>query len=380
MRIGINTLFFIPGKVGGSETYIRNLILKLSELDKQNEYFIFANKENINEFKIEQANFHKVLCPIKASFKPGRILWEQFVLPFQLIRHKIDILFSPGYTTAIFAGCKQVVAIYDLNYHHHPEDFSRIELIFWRLLIPLSAKAADRIIVLSNNSKMDLENVLNVPANKVVPIYLAANIFSNNAGCTNDKISEVKKKYLIDGNYILSVAASHPHKNLYRLIEAYKILKDTYRSDYKLVLVGMKARASKIVEEAIKHMFLEKDVIFTGWIPVEDMPVLYKGASLFVFPSLFEGFGIPPLEAMTCGTPVAVSNTTSLPEVVGEAGVYFNPLDVKDIASRINAITTDNNLREEVIKKGFVQAKKFSWEKTAIQTMDVFKSVMSESG
>lgn len=290
MRIGINTLFFIPGKVGGSETYIRNLISKLSDIDSENEYFIFANRENFNEFKIDKPNFHKVLCPINASFKPGRILWEQFVLPFQTLKHKIDILFSPGYTAPVFTKCKQVVAIYDLNYYHHPEDFSRFELIFWKLLIPLSARVADRIIVLSNNSKRDIENVLDVPSNKVVPIYLAANIFSNAADWTKEKVREVKKKYKIDKDYILSVAAFHPHKNLYRLIEAYKILKDRYGSGYKLVLVGMKARASKAVEGAIKGMSLEKDVIFTGWIPAEDIPALYKGASVFVFPSLFEGF------------------------------------------------------------------------------------------
>ena len=275
MRIGINTLFFIPGKVGGSETYIRNLISKLSDIDKENEYFIFANRENFNEFKIDKPNFHKALCPINASFKPGRILWEQFVLPFQTLKYKIDILFSPGYTAPIFTKCKQVVAIYDLNYYHHPEDFSRFELIFWKLLIPLSARVADRIIVLSNNSKRDIENVLDVPSNKVVPIYLAANIFSNAADWTKEKIREVKKKYKIDKDYILSVAASHPHKNLCRLIEAYKIIKDRYGSGHKLVLVGMKARASKAVEHAIKNMSLEEDVIFTQEIAVEDMPILY---------------------------------------------------------------------------------------------------------
>ncbi len=370
-------LFFIPGRVGGSETYIRNLIAKLAEIDRENEYFIFTNRENFNEFKIDKPNFHKVLCPINASFKPGRILWEQFILPFQTMKYKIDILFSAGYTTPVLTKCKQVVAIYDLNYHHHPEDFSRLELVFWKILIPLSAKVADKIIVLSNNSKRDIENVLDVESGKVIPIYLAANIFSNTAGWTEEKVGEVKKKYKIDKDYILSVAAFHPHKNLYRLIEAYKILKDRYGSGHKLVLVGMKARASKAVEDAIKGMSLEKDVIFTGWIPVEDIPILYKGAAVFVFPSLFEGFGIPPIEAMTCGTPVAVSNATSLPEVVGEAGLFFNPLDIEDIAEKIFKIISDDSIREGLIKKGFEQAKKFSWEKTTRQTLDVFKSIMS---
>lgn len=375
MRIGINTLFFIPGKVGGSETYIRNLISKLSEIDRGNEYFIFANRENFNEFKIDKPNFHKVLCPINASFKPGRILWEQFVLPFQAWKHKIDVLFSPGYTTAVFTRCKQIVAIYDLNYYHHHEDFSRLELIFWKILIPLSARAADRIIVLSNNSKRDIENILGVPPDKIIPIYLAANTFSSFTDCTDEKIREIKKKYQIDGEYILSVAAFHPHKNLHRLIEAYKILKDKFGISYKLVLVGMKGRASKSVEDAINSAGLGNDVIFTGWIPKEDLPILYKSADVFVFPSLFEGFGIPPLEAMTCGAPVAVSNTASLPEVVGDAGVYFNPLDVEDIAAKINQIISDDNIKNELIKKGFEQAKRFSWEKTARQTLEVLQEI-----
>lgn len=378
MRIGINTLFFIPGKVGGSETYIRNLISKLSDIDKENEYFIFANRENFNEFKIDKPNFNKVLCPINASFKPGRILWEQLVLPLQTLKYKIDILFSPGYTTPVFTKCKQVVAIYDLNYHHHPEDFSRFELIFWKLLIPLSARVANKIIVLSKHSKRDIENVLDVPSNKVLTIYPAANIFPNAADWTKGKIEEVKKKYKIDKDYILSVAASHPHKNLCRLIEAYKIVKDRYGSGHKLVLVGMKARASKAVEDAIKGMSLEEDVIFTGWIPVEDIPILYKGAAVFVFPSLFEGFGIPPIEAMTCGTPVAVSNTTSLPEVVGDAGMFFDPLDIEDIAAKIHTIIINQNIRDGLIKKGFEQAKKFSWDKTTRETLDVFNMVISE--
>ncbi|MBI3754626.1 MAG: glycosyltransferase family 4 protein [Deltaproteobacteria bacterium] len=379
MRIGINTLFFIPGKVGGSETYIRNLIAKLSDIDSENEYFIFANRENFNEFKTGRPNFHKMLCPINASFKPGRILWEQFVLPFQTLKYKIDILFSPGYTAPIFIGCKQVVTIHDLNYYYHPDDFSSLELLFWRLLVPLSARAANRVITISKNSKRDIENILKVSPDKVDLIYEAANMFPDFGGWGDENIEKVKKKYCIDGKYILSIAAMHPHKNIHRLIEAYKILKDKYGTSHKLVLVGMKAWASKAVEGAIKGMSLEKDVIFTGWVPLEDIPIFYKGAAVFVFPSLFEGFGIPPLEAMTCGTPVAVSNITSLPEVVGDAGKYFNPYDVEDIASKVYEVITSTALREELIKKGFEQAKKFFWEKTAKQTVDVFKAVIYDN-
>lgn len=375
MRIGINTLFLIPGKVGGSEVYLRNLLFHLAKIDKQNEYILFTNKENSNTFQISQPNFTEVLCPIEAAFRPARILWEQFVLPFQIKKYAISVLHSPGYTAPILAPCRSVVTIHDMNCFYYPEDFSRLAIPLLRILVSLAARASDRVIVVSRNSKNHLVKILKMPENKICVIYIAGSSYLSVATAAENEVREkLKKRYGVGNKFILNVSASHPHKNLHRLIEAYDILCKKHRIDCQLVIVGIKGRAQTSLMNSAKELSLEKRIIFTGWVSNEDLSSLYSAAQLFVFPSLFEGFGIPVLEAMACGIPVVCSNATSLPEVAGEAAILVTPYCVDEIAEAMYRALTDETLRAILLQKGLKRAGQFSWEKTARDTLDAYKT------
>jgi len=373
MRIGVNALFLIPGKVGGTETYLHNLLRNLAMIDRENEYIIFTNKENSGIFEISQGNFKEALCPIKATFRPARIFWEQFILPLQVSKYNIDVLYSAGYTAPVIIPCSSVVTIHDMNYFYYPEDFSRLSALFLKVLVPIAAKRVDKIITVSNNSKKDIVKILKVPESKVCVTYEAGKIVS----LPEEKVrgKKLEKDYRNDKKFILTVSASHPHKNLPRLVEAYNILYKKYQIKHQLIMVGIKGRAHHLLTKSIKKLSLGERVKFIGWVSREDLSLLYLNADLFVFPSLFEGFGLPILEAMSCGVPVITSNYGAMAEVAGEAALLVDPYNIDEIAEAMYKVLTDKNLRENLIKKGLERAKQFSWEKTAKETLKIYKEV-----
>jgi len=376
MRIGINALFLIPGKVGGSEVYLRNLICHLAKIDRQNEYILFTNRENSGTFQLSQPNFTEVLCPIKASFRPARVLWEQFILPLQAKKYKIEVLHSPGYTAPLLAFCRSIVTIHDMNCFHYPEDFSKLTTFFLKLLVTLAARRSDKIITVSRNSKKDIVQILEISESKTCVVYEAGSSHLSVPIAIENKVrGKPKQRYGINKRFILTVSVSHPHKNLYRLMKAYDILYRKYQIDCQLVIVGVKGRAQSVLVSLVKELSLQKRVVFTGWIPNEHLSLLYSQADLFVLPSLFEGFGIPILEAMAHGTAVVSSNNASLPEVAGDAALLVDPYNVEEIAEAMHRILTDETLRAALIKKGFNRASQFSWEKTARETLEVYKKV-----
>lgn len=360
----------LPGKVGGTETYLRGLLKGLSKIDIKNQYIIFTNRENHGTFDIKQDNFSEILCDVPAKFRSLRIFWEQVLLPFYIKKHRIDVLHSPGYVSPVWAKCAKVVTIHDMQYFYYPEYFPKAKLLYWRYLIPLSARNSDLVVTVSNNSKIDIINLLNIPAEKVIITYEASKFFIdglNNTWSDNNTFC----KHNIKRDYILSVASLLPHKNLDKLIEGFGLLAN--KVEHQLVLVGLKGCALNTIRDAIKKKGIKQDrVLLLGYVSDNELVTLYKKASLFVLPSLFEGFGIPLLEAMSLGCPVAASNRTSIPEVVGDAGVLFNPKDSKEIAQKIYSILYDSKLRDDLIKKGYERAKMFSWEKMAKQTLTAY--------
>lgn len=371
MRIGINTLFLIPGKVGGTETYLRGLIHGLSKIDSENEYILFTNQENHTTFEITGRNFQKILCQMPARLKWFRVFWEQIILPKYMKKNGIAVLHSPGYVSPVNVACATVVTIPDMQYWYYPQNFPKVRLWYWQYFIPWSARKADMIVTLSNNSKQDIVNLLQMPEQKVVVTYPAAKVFDSKVNNESAKIS-LLEKYGIQQQFILSVASLLPHKNLDRLIEGFSLL--TGRIDHQLILVGLKSHGAHILQEIIsqKNISLNR-VKVLGYIPDDDLIVLYQHAALFILPSLFEGFGIPLLEAMTFGCPVAASSRTAIPEVVGNAGILFNPDDPLAIAETIYKIVSDNQLREGLIQKGYERAKTFSWEQMAHNTLIAYR-------
>lgn len=373
MRIGINAIFLVAGEGGGIERYLRNLIKALQKLDHENEYIIFTNKDNTGTFDL-QGNFKECFSPVSARFRPAKILWEQFVLPFQVKNAGIDVLFSPGNVSPLFVSCPSVVVIHDLIPFVRSDNFSKIELCALRFLLRLTAKMATRIITVSRSSEREIMSQFQISSDRISVIYLACgqNFFYSQPSV--EEIEKLKKQYGIKGDFILCTTSTRPYKNIDRLLLAFKLLKKRHALKHRLVLVGASGRHYRFLLKMVADLGLDEDVVFTGFVPDKVLPTLYSAASVFIYPSLYEGFGLPILEAMACGTPVVASNITSMPEVVGDAGLMFDPYDVEEICKKIYRILSNEDRRNELVMKGKQRARKFSWEKTAKEVVNVLQA------
>lgn len=372
MRIGINALYLLPGKVGGSETYIRNLMECFARVDRSNTYVVFINKESVGIFERLSPGVEVVLCPIQASQRTVRVLWEQLILPFQLLRHKIDVLLSAGMTSPFFCPAISVLVIFDLQHINQPQNYSRLYLLFLKTIIYLSAKTADRVVTISRKVREDIVKFYGIPPDAITVTYLGVDhtvFYPREKGA----VASARTKYKLPDRFMLYAASSLPHKNHARLLEAFKLLKKNC-GDMKLVLVGARHKGRAVIVEKIEELEIKDDVVFMGWVPFEDLPLIYCASEIFVFPSLHEGFGMPVLEAMACGIPVVCSNIEPITEVAGGAALLVDPLDPGAIARGVYAVTQDRVIRENLITLGFCRAAGFTWENTVRKTIDCLLS------
>lgn len=367
MRIGINALYLLPGKVGGTETYIRNLVKTLLEMDRDNTYCIFINEESKGMFPGSDPRIRVVLCPLQATNRPARILWEQVILPFQVRRYKVDILLSAGMTAPFFCPVPSILVIYDLQHVNQPRNFPRMYLFFLKTIIYLSARSADGILTISGQVKKDIIAQYGIRADKITIAHLAVDhdqFFPR----SSDTPSSLRAKYHLPDRYLLTAAALLPHKNHARLLQAFKeVVKEL--PGIKLVLTGAWDKGQDTIAGLISASDLQKDVILLGWVPFEDIPFLYREAELFIFPSLHEGFGLPVLEAMASGVPVVCSQIEPLVEIAGNAALLVDPYDPTAIMRGMLSVLKDKALRLRLIEEGINRAKTFTWERTAVTTL-----------
>ena len=377
MIIGINALSIFPGVSGGGETYFVNLIKHLSIIDKKNQYFLFVNDTNHHLFPGDN-NFIKIFCPASKKRLLFRIIWEQLFLPFYVKKHKIDLLFSPtNISPVLWLPSKLVLNICDIYWAHFGECFSRIEYLFLKYLILLSAIKADKIISISEYTKTEIVKYTKASSAKIKAVYLGrGNILDLNVDFNGKEYPLLKK---IEGKYILTVGRTHQHKNYINLIAAFKILRKNKGFSCKLVISGIPGRQHNELMAKIKSENLESEIFLTGWVDNHDLYHLYKKAELFVFPSTYEGFGLPLLEAMSFGIPVVCSNITALPEIGGDAVLCFDPLNVNDIAEKISIVLSSDEIKNELIEKGKERVKFFNWEETARQTLKVFEETCNNT-
>jgi len=310
--------------------------------------------------------------------------WTQFALPLNLYlkRPRPDVFFTPTHYAPRFCPAPSVISIMDLSFFKFPEMFKKKDLVQLKSWTAYSVKNATKILTISQASKNDIIRYYKVPEEKVVVTYpgLGQKLATTETWKIMENTKKIKKKYGIEGDYILYVGTLQPRKNLSRLIEAFGKLKTQnlpagrQGSKLKLVIAGKKGWLYEDIFQKVKDLDLEKYVIFTGFVPDKDLPALYQGAKCFVLVSLYEGFGIPVLEAMSLGCPVVISNVSSLPEVGGKAAIYVDPYSVKDIARGIKeALELNDADRQNLVKKGLEQVKKFSWEKCAKETLRVLE-------
>ncbi len=368
MRIAIDAHSVGTG-LGGNESYATNLIEALAKVDSINQYTLYVTRrEALDRFSNRWSNFS-----VRATLPHTPLVRIPLTLSAELRRNPVDVL-HVQFTAPPFSPCPVVVSIHDLSFEHLPQTFkwrSRNQL---RITVRRSAREAAQVIALSEFTRSDIIASYHVSSENVSVIPLAAPAHFRPVQ-DEEELRRVRQTYGIEGDYILSVGAIQPRKNLSRLVTAYSRLRRA-RPEVKLpklVLVGKCAWLYDETLRTIKELEVSNSVILTGYVPESDLPALYSGALCFVYPSYFEGFGLPPLEAMKCGAPVIVGDKTSLPEVVGDAGLLVDPFDVDSITCAIQSVIYDSNLRSQLRVKGLERAKLFDWQETARQTLSVYK-------
>jgi len=369
MRIALNLLYLLPGVVGGTETYARSLIRALSRQDDDNEYSIFLNRESADLDVTPSENFTRVVCPINATNRAARYSWEQGAMPLQLRRARPDIVHSLGYVIPLAARGPQVVTVHDVNYLGHKGWRTGVGRTAFRFFAERTVKRADRIIAVSRFSRDEIVKHMRVAPEKVTVVHSAGREASpqkRDAASPGGVVRDISRPY------VMAFSALSAHKNIPRLIAAFARISSAVPHD--LVLVGhMPVKAG--VRAEIEAAGGTDRVHFTGYIPEPDVATLLQNASLFAFPSLYEGFGLPLLDAQNAGVPVVCSSAGALPEIAGDSAILFDPHSVDAIANALERGLLDTGLRTALIEKGYENARSFSWDRTARETLDVYYDV-----
>ncbi|TSC87754.1 MAG: Group 1 glycosyl transferase [Microgenomates group bacterium Gr01-1014_7] len=373
MKIWIDGYEANVGQRLGSSQVAFELIRTLERIDSKNDYTILLPSPPLGDLPPERPGWkYKILKPLR--------LWTRIALPAALYlnRKRPDILFSPTHYIPGFcpSGIKRICTIFDLSFLHFPEMFTKKDLWQLKNWTKFSIENADHIVTISNFSKQDIMKQYGISKDKITVAYPGYDREEFRIKNSELRIKQIKKKYKIKDSYIIYIGTIQPRKNLIRLIEAVSRIEGL-----NLVVVGKtkgEGREGWMYEDILqtpKRLGIEDKVIFTGFVPIKELPYLISGATAFCLPSLWEGFGIPVLEAMACGTPVIVSNVSSLPELVGNAGFLVDPYSVDQIEQAVRTIISDKKLQQKYSKAGIEQAKKFSWEKTTKTVLKVFELI-----
>ena len=363
MRIGINALYLIPGGVGGTEIFLRNLLLALSIADRKNQYFIFTNRETGPDLVPRSNNFREVKQNVAATNRPARIIWEQTLLPWSARKMKLDVMLNAGFTSPYFCHCPQATFIHDLQYKRHPEFFKPIDLICWKLLVGAAIQRADCLLSISEATSKDIRSYFGRPS-EVAVLGVEDYFF---------ELGKIRQTTATKP-YILCVSTLHPHKNLELLLRAYASFRTTH-PEYKLVLAGMRGFHAEVIENLVLNLDLIEHVRITGWIPRKEVYDLYKHAHAFVFPSLFEGFGIPLIEAMAVGIPSVCADVEPMSSNAGEAALKFQPDDEEDLATCLTVLVESESVRSRLSDAGRERAKTFRWKRTAQVTISALEKL-----
>jgi glycosyltransferase involved in cell wall biosynthesis len=372
MKIGVEARWIMHEKTGFGN-YALNLLKELATIDTNNKYLIYLNGEYSNAEIFNQQNFQQ-----KVINRPPEI-YKHISIPLDIIsqKRKFDFFHFLYNAPSLFMPCPFVLTVHDLSFKHVPEMISKKNFISLNSQMHLTAKKATKIITVSENSKKDIIQFLKIPDKKIEVIYEAADS-SFKVINDEDARNKVREKYNLPPQYLLYVGTYLPHKNLETLIRALHKLRQDTKVPYKLVFAGNMGRNFETINTLIVQLGLENDIHTIGFVPEQDLPVVYSLSDLFIFPSLYEGFGLPLIEAMACGVPVLSSNSSCLPEIGGESALYFSPKDVEDLADKITHITQNETLRNEMIGKGLKRAKTFNWHTMAEKTLRVYETVYKE--
>jgi glycosyltransferase involved in cell wall biosynthesis len=354
----------------GIGTYIRNILRQLARLDRQTEYILICGGRD-RELGLSLGDNFRVEVD---SSKPYSVR-EQLSVPWTLVRTRAGIFHEPHYVLPPLTRCRSVVTIHDCIHLRFPQYLAkRGALAYARAQMGAAARRSNRILTVSEASKRDILEFFDVAPDKVTVIYNGIDEgFSTPP--PEDKIRAVEERYQLQGEFALYVGNVKPHKNVERLLDAFHLVRRSGLDHLKLVVIGDEISKYAALRRAVHRYNLHKYVRFLGFLPDETLAVVYRLASVFVFPSLYEGFGLPPLEAMACGTPVVTSNVSSLPEVTGDAALLVDPYSAEAIAEAMRRVLTDDALRSDLSARGLARAREFSWERSAQRVRQIYGEV-----
>jgi glycosyltransferase involved in cell wall biosynthesis len=366
----------------GVGTYIRNVVRTLGRLDHETAYLLIGPPEKVKEIGPLPANF--VTVPL---VEPERSLRSYREFRTVVKRLGCDLVHIPNlFSVPRMLSCPYVMTVHDILEHLSR---AREQTGFWRSmhfqLTKRVLRGAERIFAVSNFTKLEMEKLFNIPPGRIEVVYNAIDERLLHGHATAAEREVIVERYQVTYPFLLYAGRISPHKNVVRMIEAFSALKtelekDQLFPDLKLIIIGDDVSGNPDLRRTVIRSGVQNDVRFLGFVPIEVLRTFYDAAKIFVFPSLYEGFGLPPLEAMAHGTPVVTSNVTSLPEVVGNAAVLVHPENVFEIMRALHRVLVDQPLREKMKERSYKQAAKFSWEKSVRRIMDVYQEVASRDG
>jgi glycosyltransferase involved in cell wall biosynthesis len=366
LRIGVNALYLLPGQVGGTEIYLRNLLSALASLDDHSEYFVFTNVETGSDLP-HLPPIHLVPQDVGATNRPLRLIWEQTELPVQAHELRLDCLLNPGFTAPVATACPNVTVFHDLQHKRHPEHFRWFDLPAWNFFLWAAVRRSRILIADSEATKADILEFYSFPADRIRVVTLGV----------EDEFFRVAQRRARTEPFLLCTSTLHPHKNLERLVRAFEQFR-TRRRGYRLVITGVRGFISRELEATIADLNCGDSIELTGWLPRADLHDLFRRAHAFIYPSTFEGFGLPVVEAMAAGVPLACSDIEPLRSITRDAALRFDPASTSDIESAIERLVCDDALRLELSKAGRARAPKFTWKQCARGTLDAIYAAIGE--
>jgi glycosyltransferase involved in cell wall biosynthesis len=362
MIIAVNTRLLIQGKLEGIGWFTRETLSRITRDHREHQFLFIFDRPFADEFIFSENVIPIVLSP------PTRhpflwYIWFELQIPRILKKYKADLFFSPDGYLSLNTQINQLSVIHDINFAHRPKDLPWLKAKYYNHFFPRFARKAKRIVTVSFFSKEDINRTYKIDNDKIDVVYNGVNTMYTPTS-ENEK-QEIRNKYADGSNYFLFVGSLHPRKNICGLLRAFDAFRTSVDSDTKLLIVGESMFKTSDIELTYEGMRHKDDVVFTGRLPTEELHQILGAALALTFVPFFEGFGIPVIEAMSAGVPVICSNTTSLPEVGGHAVLYVDPFAMSQIKDAMIRIYNDQELRESLIEKGFIQKEKFSWDRTA---------------
>ncbi len=373
MRIGVNLLPWVPGGQTGVDTYDRNVLRELLELDSGDTFVVFVSREGEGELGLESPCLEEWVCPVRSRSRPLRVLWEQTQLSRWIARTAVRVLLCPHAPAPVCYPVPAVQVVHDVQVCDLPENFPPARRAYLLRGLRIGARRAAHVIASSEFTRQRLIGTLGLPGDRLSVVYLAASAQYYPRG--PKEVAAVRARYGLEHPYLLYLSSANKNKQFDRLVRAFDRLRDELTGPEELVINGLPGTGEAELRAALEQARHRRQIRQLGRLPQEDLPALYSGAVALVYPSCYEGFGLPVIEAMACGCPVACSEATCLPEVTGGAALLFDCGSDGAVVEAMRRVLTEPHLREELQARGYERARAFNWAETARQTLEIVKRV-----